>query len=298
MKKSLVYSSTRTAPKVAHLRDLFVSTFAILFFGTPHGKSYRSAWLPLENSSNAKHSLLRSDPHRLSAAENGILQVSQTVDNDFGPLTKRFRLFFFWEELPTSVGSHSKYVVDTSLAAPRLDNTEAAGIPADHSGMVKFPSVTSSTYRTVLAALTAYSEKAPEIVAHRWEEADSVLRHMRAGEIWELTGFRLDVPLEQPYHDEILRSSPASQRYFYPPQSKASNFVSRHDLLDQLGQAFFPQESASEAGVARKPLVVFGMGGSGKTMLCSEYANMFKHKYASVWGLILSFLRDLRGQVH
>jgi hypothetical protein len=92
VKKSLVYASTRTAPKVSHLWDHYVSTFAILFFGTPHGHADKSSWLEYEAMS-------KSTRHQMGAlfriADKGDSQMPRLVDNDFAPLVKQFHLFFF-----------------------------------------------------------------------------------------------------------------------------------------------------------------------------------------------------------
>ena len=77
-------------------------------------------------------------------------------------------------------------VVDESSAAPILDNTERAGLPADHSHMCKFESRTSPGYRLVVAALMRYSREATEVVARRWEHAVEMLNAKRVQEADEL----------------------------------------------------------------------------------------------------------------
>lgn len=281
VKKSLVYSSTRTAPKVAHLWDQFVSTFAILFFGTPHGPSNKSNWLTLEKQKAGKRqSILRPGVTSARSSESAI-QVSQAVDIDFSPHLKQFHMFFFWEQMPTDLGTHFDFIVSSDLAVPNLDNTETSGIHATHSGMVKFRSREKSDYRTVIAALQNYCEKAPRIISHRWNQAESALRQTRAGELWELGGFGFDVHLEEPYqHERVLGEQVHHEpqiRHFYPPQSTAAHFVGREDKLELLHKAFFPTEP-KESARERKSFAIFGMGGSGKTELCSRYAECFKQR--------------------
>lgn len=89
VKKSPVYASTRTAPKVVHLWDRYVSTVAILFFGTPHGYADKSAWLELEaRSKNRRHRLGSA----FRVADKGGCQLPRLVDNEFVPLVKQFHM--------------------------------------------------------------------------------------------------------------------------------------------------------------------------------------------------------------
>lgn len=278
VKKSLLYSSTRNAPKVVHLRDQFISTFAILFFGTPHGRADGEKWLSLERQSS---SIGRSIFHKgISNRHQGKthVQVSQSVDNEFSPLLKQFHVFFFWAELPSRIGDHDMFVVDPESAAPKLDNTEVSGIHATHSGMVKFSSRESSDYHTVIAALSTYCQKAPGIIQHRWQQAEAALLQLRVGEAWELGGFGFDVHSEQPFRE---RSIP-DHRHFYPPHGRVSKFVGRKDMLDVIRHVFLPEEEYNNAEM-RKSFVVFGMGGSGKTQLCSQFANQYRKRYAAVF---------------
>jgi hypothetical protein len=272
VKKSLVYASTRTAPKVAHLWDHYVSTFAILFFGTPHDHTDKSSWLEYEAMS-------KSARHQLGAffrpGDKGVAHLPRLVDHDFAPLVKQFHLFFFWEELPTRLASRSALLVDHKSAAPKLDNTEAAGIHAAHWDMCKFSSRTSSDYRTVVAALTTYCEKAPGIISRRWRQAEVALKQLRMGEAEEIGGFGFDVHLEQPYRSHEIRSR--EMLHFHIPEETSPTFVGREDLLITLRNAFFP-DNCPTTRHGRKSFVIFGMGGSGKTELCSQFATDNKHE--------------------
>lgn len=77
----------------------------------------------------------------------------QMITAEFSLLMKQFRIFFFWEEVPTDLDNRTVFVVKESSAAPLMYNTERSGIPANHEGMVRFPSSSCSSYRTVIEAL-------------------------------------------------------------------------------------------------------------------------------------------------
>jgi len=316
VKQSLVYSSTRTAHKVAHLWDQFVSTFAIMFFGTPHAKVDRLNWLDFEGTSlqseysiatgndrlgitsgiigkdesqaantsdqksgygathNARHWGRGSATRSLTMSDT---QVSQIVHNEFLPLSKQFHLFFFWEKLPTSLGGRFAFLVDPKSAAPKIDNTEAAGLHATHFDMAKFSTTESSGYRTAISALTTYGEKAPSYISRRWRQADETLGRLKAGQMEDVLGLGFDIHSEAPFHGAGTSSR---QFHFHVPDEGTPTFIGRQDLLRELRSAFFPDGYPSSIS-GQKSLVVFGMGGSGKTKLCSKYAYDNKHEYVT-----------------
>ncbi|KAK1753583.1 hypothetical protein QBC47DRAFT_453421 [Echria macrotheca] len=280
VKKSLVYSSTRTAPKVDHLWDQFISTFAIVFFGTPHGEISRSNWLDFEavRTRTCRPGIPPGVASR--SADRDAVQMPRMVDNDFMPLIRHFNLFFFWEQLRTQLGGRMDFLVEPRSAAPKHDNTEAAAIYANHLNMTKFKSRDSSGYRTALAALATYCDKAPGIISRRWKQAERRLQELRRGEAEEIGGFGFDVHLEEPFQSPGFR--PRGHHHFHIPRETTPEFVGREDLLRQLHAAFFPGGRQSTAR-SRKSFVVFGMGGSGKTELCCKFATDYRHEYTAVF---------------
>lgn len=302
VKKSLVYSSTRTAAKVDHLWDQYVSTFAVLFLGTPHGRTSKSRWIALEAFLSALRQRSKETtmlPRRLELQEpsklafqsenagmnrivaNGEddLQFFKAITGEFMPLMRQFRLFFFWEELKTEFESGADFVVDHSSAVLDLDNTEKAGIHATHSEMVKFRHPASSSFRTVIEALSRYCSDASRIISHRWNQAIPALQRLRAGEAYELGGLGFDVHLGEHFQHREIAVQETVLRHFYPPQEATPEFIGRQDMLRKAYNAFFPDD-IPEASTRRKSFVVYGMGGSGKTQLCSKFALDWKIKYA------------------
>jgi hypothetical protein len=71
-------------------------------------------------------------------------------------------------------------------AAPILDDTDRAGIAADHRNMCKFSSRKAPGYRLVVATLMRYSEGAPQTIEARWTEARELLRSIRRSEAQDL----------------------------------------------------------------------------------------------------------------
>ncbi|KAK9788188.1 putative NB-ARC domain-containing protein [Seiridium cardinale] len=282
VKKSLVYSSTRTAAKIDHLWDQFVSTFAILFFGSPQTRTSKSNWLALDKllSSGRQSRLLTFDRFPRSSGDDDV--AFQSTSAEFAPIMKQFHIFFFWEELRTTFGDRSDYIVDPSAAVLELDNTEKAGIHATHTGMTKFSSTKSSSYRTVIEALSRYCLQAPQIISHRWAQAIPALNQLRAGEAYELGGLAFDVHSQNPFQHEDIRPHATTNRHFYPPQDTTPDFIGRKDMFQFLQDAFFPYGRLNSSS-KRKSFVVFGMGGSGKTQFASKFAEDMREHYTSIF---------------
>lgn len=67
-------------------------------------------------------------------------------------------------------------------------------------------------------------------------------------------------------------------RYFHIPEETNPTYIGREDLLQGIRSAFFTH-AGSGTPPGPRSFVVFGMGGSGKTSLCSKFATENKHEY-------------------
>ncbi|KAF2100842.1 hypothetical protein NA57DRAFT_36754 [Rhizodiscina lignyota] len=284
VKKTLIFSSSRTASHVHHLWSIFLSTFAILFFGTPHDREDKSNWFVLEGHSDAKQ---QHDPRSYTSFSHD-LNCFHAITDQFPAIDKRFRMFFFWEEIRTQTtryGSRAYFIVDQTSAVPEMDNIEKSGIHATHSGMIKFNSIDSSSYRTVLDALTRYCEAAPRFIPRQWDDALQTLAQIRASEAYGLGGVEFDVRVERPHRSLEIDLQRTTNRYFYPPQEPTPGFVGREEMILALHSALFLQNSGGSArGLSRrKSFIVYGMGGSGKTEFCSKFAQDYRDEYFAVF---------------
>ena len=263
VKKALAYSESRTSSRVAHLNSIFVSTFGILFFGTPHNCPDIASWVQLGfgAASQINNSMEEVGVHPETLA---------AVTDQFAPLMKQFRVFFFWEEVMTDLGYWCGYIVEESSAAPLVDDTERSGIDATHFGMTKFSMTTLSSYRTVIAALKRYCVDSPSIISHRWEVARKALAQARSNEAFELAGLVLDTGEDQFYPRKTSRSTGHRHKHFYPPHQTTTNFIGRRDTFGKLRNALY--EPAQIDSTQQRRFVVYGMGGSGKTQFCSKFA--------------------------
>ncbi|MCJ1283103.1 hypothetical protein MMC26_002430 [Xylographa opegraphella] len=187
-REALAYSASRTSKFVQHVHSIYVSTFAILFLGTPHDGSNKAKLASVTSrmiGALVPSKVLDTDGQLINALEEGS-EVLQNITDMFVPLMKNFHIFFFWEQVKTNMGITQDYVVEESSAAPIIDNTERAGLPNDHVNICKFESRTSPGYRLVVAALIRYSKEAPEVISQRWKHAIEMLNSKRTQEAYEL----------------------------------------------------------------------------------------------------------------
>ncbi|KAJ5583501.1 hypothetical protein N7535_002121 [Penicillium sp. DV-2018c] len=286
VKCALVHSASRTSHQTSHLNSIYVSTFAIVLFGTPHDHIDIGRWLALRAPT-----LTEQDPKALANISDDdneppiTVHALEIVTNQFAPLMKKIHLYLFWEGLATGLPNGVDFIVEPSSAAPHMYDTERCGIMAsNHSDMVKFRQ-TDSAYRTVISALMKYCHSAPEIIAYRWKEAMASLMRMRRNEASELTGLLLDIPDKTPIFAES-RDEPAlavlQNEHFNPPCAVSIDFIGQVEIMRALQEGFEPERSASLVG-NQKRFVLYGIGGSGKTQLSAKYAQDNRKNYWAVF---------------
>ncbi|KAK3331189.1 ribonuclease-like protein p/mrp subunit [Apodospora peruviana] len=171
-RRALTYAKTRTGHKVSHDYKIFTCTYGILFFGTPHHGSDLAKWLGFLKKLGALSS--GGVASSKSSLVNALARESETLLNItdyFIPIMKHFNIYFFWETEKTNLFAKKEYIVSRESAAPCHDNTERAGIHADHSGMVKFETPENQGFRMVVDALLRYSEDAPAVIARKLGQA-------------------------------------------------------------------------------------------------------------------------------
>ena len=272
VKQALAYSSTRTSQHIDHLYSIFVSTYAVLFFGTPHQGTDKINWLAVtqpERTWRSNQSQL--DSELVMASQKGS-ETLQSITEQFAPLMKQFHIFFFWEELESDEGGQKRFIVEESSAAPLVDNTERSGIHASHSGMVRFGGRDTSSYRTVIEALVRYCRDAPPIISRRWKNAIKTLARARSDEAFELTGVAFDIHNDdQPFHYQMKHSVRRRNRHFDIPQAVSSIFTGRGDVSLTVEESLFGGNTTPSFAQQRR-FVIYGIGGSGKSQFCSKFA--------------------------
>lgn len=275
MKSALVHSASRTSHFTSHLNAIYISTFAILFFSTPHDQIDVGKWIASSTSSSTSNFLTRRAKERISMPEMPItVHALDVITNQFAPLMKKVHMYLFWEGLRTQLTSGAEFMVDPSSAAPHLYDTERRGIPnSNHSDMTKFHQ-SDSAYRTVISALMKYCYSAPAIVTYRWKEAMESMMRMRRNEACELTGLFLEIPDKVPIptesNTEAIEAA-LQNEHFHPPYTVSMDFIGQEDIMNALQGAFEPEDQTL-MDKQQKRFVVYGIGGSGKTQISAKYA--------------------------
>jgi hypothetical protein len=264
LKRALAYSSSRRHKNVEHLRSIYTSTYGILFLGTPHnGINKEILLLPQESQSPGPSQFVIN---LLKGSE-----MLNEINDQFAPLMKQFSIYNFWEMLETQHTSGKAYVVDQDSAAPPWDNVEKCGIMATHSTMVKFDSHTDHKYRPVFEAISRYVKNAHALIRSRWENDSRLIAKERQQEAEELL---------QPSLQFLQASESASQGYnqwCIVPRSPSTYFTGRQKHAREVQELLGPIEKHRNKK-HNTVVVIYGLGGSGKTQFCLKYVEDNKHR--------------------
>ena len=268
LKRALALSYSSTAPAVEHRRSIYVSTFGILFLGTPHsGISKLSLLLGTGHEENGPSQFMIS-----LVKESGMLQ---DITDQFAPLLKRFHVFYFWEELQMQIQGSKAFVVDQESAAPPWHDTERCGIPGTHSSMVKFSAASDPGYKVILGALIRYIKQAPTLIIERWRDDRKILATERQNEADALLR-------HQPSHQSIDETIPSGlNEWFIVPRCSTTYFTGRTQHGNILRERFKSSSQPWDHKYESRTFVIYGLGGSGKTQFCLRYVEDNRSRYVS-----------------
>ncbi|CAI6339178.1 unnamed protein product [Periconia digitata] len=268
VKRALVHSNSKRSKALQHLRSIYTSTYGILFLGTPHLGIRKETVLQSQDGNSPGPSQFAINLIKGSEMLNEITDL-------FAPVASRFAIYNFWEDPETSSSSHEAYIVDQESSAPTWSDVEKCGIPGTHSSMVKFGSRLDTGYRVILEAISRYVRYAPALIASRWMDEHKSTMKDRQREAKEL--LRPDSTLNL-FEDSLVRNI---NEWYMVPRNPSINFTGRQKHAERvkymLGETYKPSD-----GKRSKILVLFGLGGSGKTQFCLKYIEDNRNSY---WGV-------------
>ncbi|KAJ5095399.1 hypothetical protein NUU61_004755 [Penicillium alfredii] len=314
VKRALIYCYNVSSEKTEHLRSIYVSTFGILFLGTPHNGSDIAKWgLLLHNICSAvlPKKVMEASPQLVKALRTNN-ETLQHINSLFANIMSRFHIYFFHETRSTDVRGTREIIVDEASAAPYMDGVERMGIEADHSHMCKFEDENAPGYEVVAEAILRYSRQAPTVVADRWVEekkARTLEKKARARELYDgrveesgrsmpdLTGHSVLTLPPGPATDG--QNSPASELsnsghlpFAHEPPKELpllvappgfhpnATFYGMKKELEVLHHRLFKAKARPDRTMA---VLISGVPGSGKTHLAREY--VFKQRESYTGGI-------------
>ncbi|PVH71185.1 hypothetical protein DL98DRAFT_540272 [Cadophora sp. DSE1049] len=283
------------------LRSIFVSTFGVIFLGTPHTGADPAKWgLILQGMVNAMVPKKLFETHsqlvKTLQSNNEILQNINLRFLDLYP--NRLRICMVHEGHPTDLKGTKHLIVDQTAASPQLPDVQYFGIEATHSGMCKFESKNAPGFTNVSVTLRSWVQECPEFIQTRWEAERFLRKQKREDEIAQLQRMHstydehakytwTDFFLVEPgsvYSSMVIAKSTISiapddraqdASYFIKPSGFRPNslFVGREAELEQMHKMLFDKKRRADGTSA---VLLQSLPGGGKTHLARQY--VYNHK--------------------
>lgn len=171
VKRALLYSNDVHAHHQEDFRSIFVSTYGIIFLGTPHNGSDIAIWgrvLQLMSDITIPRRIFETQPTLLRALKRGN-ETLQGINSHFLDVYQRFRIHMVHENHRTDVRGSKILVVDAASAGPQLPGVTYYGIEASHSGMCKFDGENAPGWVNVSTAIREWVGDGGNVIPIRWE---------------------------------------------------------------------------------------------------------------------------------
>ncbi|KAG7118820.1 Protein SERAC1 like protein [Verticillium longisporum] len=299
LKRALNYSNDLKDRHHEASRSIFVSTFGIIFLGTPHKGSGLATWGSiLQNMARATmpRRLFDSEPVLIKTLKKNN-QTLRDINVHFLDIYQRFKIQMAHENHKTDFTITKRLVVDSASANPELPGVQYFGIEATHSNMCKFSSSTSHGYRIVTSAIREWVIQGPSVIERRWDVERNESRQRAIEDATErlgpaAAGFPgFNTPMTSSGHFEGPSAPPRTTPSLSTPflqhaQSTRSSlfitpshfhpdtvFVGRDKELAGLHTMLLDEHRRS---LGTSAVVVQGMSGIGKSALGKQY--IFNHK--------------------
>ncbi|KAI0474192.1 hypothetical protein F4859DRAFT_514734 [Xylaria cf. heliscus] len=180
VKRALLYSNDLRTSQHEDYRSLYVSTYGMVFLGTPHTGSDIASWgtvLQAMSDAVVPRSFFQSESVLLRTLKRDN-ETLQNINNHFLDVYQRFKILMAHENHKTDLKGTKMLVVDATSAGPQLPGVTYYAIEATHSGMCKFDGRNAPGYRTIATAVREWVSDAPDVIKTRWrvEEDEKLAR--------------------------------------------------------------------------------------------------------------------------
>ncbi|KAG6988928.1 hypothetical protein G7Y79_00067g095430 [Physcia stellaris] len=276
VKSALIHSSETRGTKTRRLRSIFVSTYGILFLGTPHKGFDIRKWISrkeLASGARVHDKRIRTQSHVIDALQSNS-ETLQVLDRRFIDLTDRFQIFLFHEGKPTRMNGKLYYVIHEESAAPTIQDVEHAVIQQDHAHMCQFDNDHSPGFALVTEALQRYAAAAPESIQAAWG-----LEHKEHH-------VKIEAEVQQKLSSISIsdyQTSPDTgsqrERHYIVPRTQVKNFIGREAQLSQISSHFLNDRVDNQPQI----LVLHALGGQGKSQLVLKYCSSSREIYAGIF---------------
>ncbi|MCJ1394890.1 hypothetical protein MMC18_007770 [Xylographa bjoerkii] len=298
VKKALVLSSLANESNLVHHKYIHLSTYAILFFGTPHQGADMISWesLLLKVGSIYYH----TDDRLLQQLKSDSEPIEQGL-GEFANIASKILMKYFYESFPTPMkAGGSMTVIKKSSAVPPSIDVEAIDTRRNHISMVKFGSASEALYKTIIKHLSLMLEHAPSAIEQnwaKWERSQANDTYSRTAQVKYSSSYK---EAENKSVPSIVENSPASLnsteqkrarpnpdvRLVTTPNTK---FIGRKHELDEIHESLDPK-SHDHIQVS---CAIYGLGGVGKTQIAKQYFWKYRSSYSFVAWLRASDLPTL-----
>ncbi|CAG7850983.1 SubName: Full=Related to kinesin light chain {ECO:0000313/EMBL:CCA74840.1} [Serendipita indica DSM 11827] len=251
LKQALVLCHNQSRGSTNPLRNILVSTHAVLFFGTPHSgvkgvELLRTINRLLSIYLRTTDSILQHLMEHSAALEN--------IQNLYVSASEEIETVLFYEvyETPIIGGKRQMIVPRHSATAGGDRHATEEALDADHCEMVKFTSRKQTNYSTILSYIKMHVEGAMTAVTKKWATEDA----HRAVD-------------DQSSHEAVLLK---------PRLVVSRNYVDRPEIQSLITQNLLPDSHTRH----QPRCILHGIGGAGKTQLAMNWIRDHESRFTRV----------------
>ncbi|KAL8751221.1 MAG: hypothetical protein Q9184_006133 [Pyrenodesmia sp. 2 TL-2023] len=288
VKRALIHSNDIKGAKTEHLRSIYVSTYGILFLGTPHHGSDVAQWgnrLEWICSVMLPKKVIDTQPQLVDALKTNN-ETLQNIDRQFVNIMGRFHIFFFHEGKPTNLKGTLRFIVDETSASPSYQDVERGVIQADHSHMCKFENDNAPGFDLVAEAILRSLHDLSVAVSNKNVSMSQSVNI-------SLTDSKADISDTSNAAANPQASKPSEPYFIVPPGFRPNSFFvgMEKELHDMDRRLLHRRRHDGTACV-----LVHGQPGGGKSHLVRQYVNKNRKKFSGGVFWVVSHLKEEREQ--